>query len=776
MSDPLSQHVSACLADRYAIERELGRGGMATVYLATDLRHHRSVALKVLRPELAAVLGTQRFLREISVAAVLTHPHIVPLHDSGAAADVLFYVMPFIEGESLRQRLIRDGALPPAEATRIGREVAEALEYAHAHGVVHRDIKPENILLSSGHAVVADFGIARAIGVAGGGQLTEVGAAVGSPMYMSPGQGEGDPQLDARSDVYSLGCVLYEAVTGTRPFGGKSSQAIMVRRLFDTPPSMRSVRPETSAGLEAVVQKAMARTPAERFASAAELVAALGTLEAAIPGGAVAAAPEGKASIAVLPFLNLSPDPENEYFSDGITEELMGALAKLPGLRVAARTSSFAFKGKERDIRDIGQRLRVGTILEGSVRKAGTRIRISAQLVDVNDGYQLWSETYERDLQDVFAVQDEIARTIAAALKLKLLAGGEAVLATPGTSNLEAYTSYLQGRHFTRTRTPAGLKRAVTCYEQAIALDPSYPKAYAGLAECWALLGFFEFGDLPPREMLPKARAAALKALELDPRLGEAHIILGILAILYEWEWARAERELRYGLELQPDSPLGHAWYAILLSCQGRFEQGIQQARVGVALDPLSISMHQVVARCLYWARRFDEALPAMLATREMDPGNALTHLWLARIHLAAGRPGDAAAILEPEAKAAQRSPYLLSLLGSAYAALGRREEALRLLEEIRGQAGSLNWEAGLLSALGETEASMDCFEAAMQSDGGLGFILGVDPLYDALRDHPRFQAVLAKIGLGHVAPAARAGLPGTGDDPDRGQGEPPGR
>jgi len=752
MSDPLSQHVAARLADRYAIERELGRGGMATVYLATDLRHHRSVALKVLRPELAAALGTQRFLREIEVAAALTHPHILPLHDSGEAGDFIFYVMPFIEGESLRERLIRDGALPAAEAIRIAREVAEALEYAHAHGVVHRDIKPENILLSSGHAVVSDFGIARAIGVAGGGQITEAGSVVGSPKYMSPEQVEGDPEVDGRSDIYSLGCVLYEAVTGTTPFGGTTSMGMMVRRLLDTPPPMRSVRPDVTPGLEAVVQKAMARTPAERFATAAELAAALGALEAGTSGGVAPAAREEKASLAVLPFVNLSPDPENEYFSDGMTDELMSALAKLPGLRVAARTSSFAFKGKERDIRDIGRRLRVGTVLEGSVRKAGNRLRISAQLVDTGDGFQLWSETYERDLQDVFAVQDEIARTIAAELKLKLLAGGEAALVKPATSNLEAYTCYLQGRYFTQTRTPEGLKRGVTYYEQAIALDPSYARAYVGLAECWALLGFVEFGDLPPRETLPKARAAVAKTLELDPTLGEAHIIRGIIAMIYEWEWDRAESELRHGLELRPDSPLGHTWYAVFLSTQGRFEQGIQQARIAEALDPLSISIHLVVGRCLYWARRFDEALTSMLATLEMDPGNVLTHLWLVRTYLATGRPREAAEILERSGETVGGSPYLLSLLGGAYAALGRREETLRLLEEIRGQGANLSFQAGLLSDLGETEASLDRYEEALKSDGGTAFVLGVDPLYDDLRDHPRFQEILATVGLTHVA------------------------
>ncbi len=376
--DSLLESLRRHLGDRYPIERELGHGGMATVYLAQDLRHRRPVALKVLRPGLAALLGTARFLREIEVAAGLTHPHILPLHDSGEVEGLLFYVMPFIEGESLRDRLAAKGAMTVADVLKLGREVADALEYAHRRGIIHRDIKPENILLSSGHAVVADFGIARAIDAAGGAQITEVGAAVGSPMYMSPEQVAGNPVLDGRSDVYSLGCVLYEALTGRVPFSGPTSQAIMVSRLLDTPAPLRTVQPTLPAGLEDLVGRAMARDPDQRFATAAELSAALSALQSGT-SGAMRPALREEASIAVLPFAHLSPDPDSEYFSDGMTEEVMNALAKIPGLRVVSRTSAFAFKGKEWDIKEVGERLGVKTVLEGSVRKVGDRLPNGAQ-------------------------------------------------------------------------------------------------------------------------------------------------------------------------------------------------------------------------------------------------------------------------------------------------------------------------------------------------------------------------------------------------------------
>jgi eukaryotic-like serine/threonine-protein kinase len=412
--DPLAP-LRAALADRYTIGRELGRGGTGIVLLAQDQKHHRQVAIKVLKPELAAALGRERFLREIATAAGLNHPHILPLHDSGEADGFLYYVIPYVEGESLRDRLDRERQLVLEDALQIAREVADALSYAHSHNVLHRDIKPDNILLSAGHALVTDFGIARAI-TAGGGQLTEVGTLVGTPAYMSPEQIDGSQYIDGRADIYSLGCVLFEMLVGEPPFRGSTLTAVIANRLTSPAPSPREFRERVPEVVDAVVRKAMASLPADRFSNAAQFAEALGTPRSAEP--APAAVPDR--SIAVLPFRNQSSDPESEYFSDGIAEEIINALTQLPGLQVAARTSSFAFKGKNADIAEVGAKLKVATVLDGSVRKAGNRVRITAQLVNVTDGYHLWSERYDSELDDVFAIQDHIARAIAQRFEVML--------------------------------------------------------------------------------------------------------------------------------------------------------------------------------------------------------------------------------------------------------------------------------------------------------------------------------------------------------------------
>jgi serine/threonine protein kinase/tetratricopeptide (TPR) repeat protein len=752
--------LAAGLRDRYALERELGRGGMATVFLAMDLRHDRRVALKVLRPALAAELGTARFLQEIRLVAGLTHPHILPLHDSGEAQGLLYYVMPFIEGESLRDRLTRDRILVAAEAVRLGREVAEALAYAHAHGIVHRDIKPENILLSSGHAVVADFGVARAIDAAGGSHLSEVGAAVGSPMYMSPEQADGDVQLDGRSDVYSLGCVLYEAVTGKTPFSGSTALAVIVSHLVDTSVPVRTLQTGLPAGLEAVIGKAMAREPARRFATAAECSAALSALEAGADPSVRLEPKTEPPSIAVLPFINLSPDPDNEYFSDGMTDELMNALAKLPGLRVAARTSAFSFKGKDRDVKEIGQRLGVATVLEGSVRKAGTRLRISAQLVNTSDGYQLWSETYDRDLEDVFELQDEISRTIAGSLKVKLLGEQGAALVEAGTQSLEAYTLYLRGRYDSSKRTPEAFKHAIDYFERAIGLDPGYAAAWAELGACHALRGFDEFADLPPRETMPRAKAAVEKALELDASLGEAHAWLGVIALLYDWDRQRAERELVRAITLKPRYSLAHVWYGILLASLGRHDEAIRSAARAQALDPLSLSVNLTVGRVYYWARRLDQALQATQATLEMEPRYQFSYVWLGRIHNALGRPAEALVALEKGSELAGPSPHLYGMLGYTYGVLDRREEAMEIVRRLQGEAArgwiSPLFESYVLRSVGDLDGTFRALQAGYEQRSGFIALLGAEPLDDVLRRDPRYRELCEKVGVD----SAECGVP----------------
>ena len=572
--------LNTVLRDRYLIDRELGRGGMATVYLTRDLRHDRQVALKVLHGNIAAMLGPERFLREIKLAARLQHPHILPVFDSGEADGELWYTMPYVAGESMRGRLFREGALPLDEALRIAIQVADALDHAHRHGVVHRDVKPENILLAEGHAWLADFGVARAEGGVSE-RLTETGMVVGTPAYMSPEQAIGEVGLDGRTDIYALGCVVYEMLTGKAPYRGGTPAAVLAQQLTSPVPSLRAARAGAPEWIDRVVSKALSKAPADRFATAAGLAAALVAPRAT---EAVAALPADK-SIAVLPFANLSADPDNEFFADGMTDELINALAKVPGLRVVSRTSAFAFKGKQIDVRSIGAQLNVQAVVEGSVRRAGRRLRLSAQLTNVADGYQLWSETFDRELEDVFAIQDELSRGIVRALQIRLLGAESAALVKPSTDDFEAYTLYLKGRHFWNRRTEAGLRLGLDYFEQALARDPGYAPAHAGVADSYAILGFYS--SLPPTEAFPKARQAASRALELDPTLAEARPALAYVAMYHDWDWAGAEREFRLAIALNPGYSTTHQWYGNFLSILGRFDESVAEFSRAIALDPV---------------------------------------------------------------------------------------------------------------------------------------------------------------------------------------------
>ncbi|HWN19970.1 MAG TPA: protein kinase [Gemmatimonadales bacterium] len=742
----------AALSDRYDLQREVGRGGMATVYLAQDLKHRRSVAVKIFHPALAETLGPERFQREVQIAAQLSHPHILTLFDSGEADGLLYYVMPFVSGESLRARLLREPQLPVDEALRITRNVASALSYAHDHDVVHRDIKPENVMLYEGEAMVTDFGIAKALTAAGGETLTQTGFIVGTPTYMSPEQAAGEA-VDGRSDVYSLACVLFEMLCGEPPFGG-APLVSLARRLAEPPPSARARRDQVSEALDNVIAGGLTRTREGRY-TAAEFFTALSEpgpdprAESAAPTAA-AASGLGTGSIVVLPFVNLSPDPDTEYFSDGMTDELISALTRVEGLHVVSRTSAFAFKGKPQDVRTIGAQLNVRTALEGSVRKASRRLRVTAQLTDVSSGYQIWSEVFDRDLEDVFAIQEEISRAIVSALRGKLLGPETTRLVRPATDDLEAYTLYLKGRQLWNRRTEESLRLGLQHFERALERDPRYGMAHIGVADSYSILGFYT--ALRPTEAFPKAKAAALRALELDPRLSEARPTLAYVSMYHDWDWTGAERQFRMAISGNPGYATAHQWYGNFLAVLRRFDESTTEFGKAIALDPLSALKGAALGWSYYFARRYPEAIAQCRRALELDPHLAVTHLWLGLASQETGANDEAVKAYEEGVRLSRGEPLGLSFLAHGLARAGRRDEAQRKLRELQDLSARhyvSSYDLAVICAgLGDREGALDLLEKGYQERTHWMALLQVDPRLDPLRDSPRFRRVLDSMGF----------------------------
>jgi TolB-like protein/predicted RNase H-related nuclease YkuK (DUF458 family) len=733
--------LKAALSDRYAIERELGSGGMATVYLAEDLKHHRKVAVKVLRPDLAAALGTDRFHREIEIAARLTHPHILALHDSGEADGFLYYVMPHVEGESLRQRLNRETQLPIDDALHISAQVAAALDYAHRHEVIHRDIKPENVMLHEGEAMVTDFGIALAVTAAGGERLTETGLSLGTPAYMSPEQVAGAQVIDGRSDIYSLACVLYEMLAGDPPFTGATPQVVLARHVTDQVAPITTARSSVPAHVAAAISKALGKAPADRFDSAQ-------AFSAALVGESKEVEPDTK-SIAVLPFANLSPDRENEYFSDGLAEDIIDALTQVPELRVMARTSAFAFRGKEQDVRQIGAELNVAHILEGSVRRAGNRLRVTAQLVKASDGYHLWSQRFDRELTDVFAIQDEISQAIVEKLRVRL--AGDRPLVKRYTENLAAYDLCLKGRYIASRMTPESLEVGRRHYEQAIALDPNYVPGYVRLAESY--LWGAVWGFTHPLKAFPRAKSAALEAIRLDDTVAEAHSVLGGVLGVGEYDWPGAEREHRRALELNPsvsDVRYFYAnWYLMSL---GRPEQALTENRRALELNPLDPLHAAHAGYCLHALRQFEPAIAQLQHAIDLDPTFFFSYWLLSITYALIGRSDEAIAAAE-KARELSGGPLTAGLLGRCYALAGRTAEARQLLEEleVRRRTSYVPPSAiGMIyRGLGDLEQGLEWYVRSVEEhDVLVAASLRVEPGFDEFRSHPAYETLLRKMNM----------------------------
>ncbi len=715
VADPIPPDLETALQGRYRIERLLGRGGMATVYLAHDLKHDRPVALKLLTREVAELIGTERFQREIRLAARLQHPHICSVYDSGDAGGLLWFTMPFIEGESLDARLERGGPLPVDEALRIAREAAQALAYAHDQGVVHRDIKPANLLLArDGSTLVADFGIARAIGaarMAADETLTQPGFAPGTPAYMSPEQAAGSHHVDGRTDIYSLGLVLYEMLAGERPFQ-LGPLAGFEQLMTDPVPRVRARRAEVPAGVDELLQRALAFDPVQRLGSMAAFGAELEALrlgrhatpagpgllrrvtdfvaELLSGGGAErrAANPEPPPdTVAVLPFRDLSPARDQAYFSDGLAEELTDALSRVPGLRVAARSGAFRYRGAQVDAREAGQTLGVGAVVSGSVRRQGDRLRVGAQLVGVRDGYELWSHSYDGEMADVFQVQAEIARAIAAALRVTLLGADEAALSKRPTADLEAYDLYLKGRFAWHQRTGASLVEAARYFEEAATRDPSFARAWAGLADAGTLLPLY--AGTSPASAWPKAKAAAARAIGLDDRLAEAHTSLAYGTMLFEWDWAAAERSFQRAIAADPAYPIAHHWYADFLAGRGRFEESLVSMQRARELDPLSRITMVELGWVLYLLRRAGESDAILAQVLRLDPTYPHAYLALGLLRLSERRAAEAVLALRRSVELGGFNPHTAGALIAALAAAGDSEGARAELAAIEARAAT---------------------------------------------------------------------------------------
>jgi serine/threonine protein kinase/tetratricopeptide (TPR) repeat protein len=694
VADP-QERLQTALADRYRLERELGQGGMATVYLAQDLRHDRPVAFKVLHPHLAATLGPERFLREIRLAARLQHPHILSVHDSGETAGFLWFTMPYVEGESLRERLAREHQLPLDEALRLTREIALALDFAHRHGVIHRDIKPENILLVDGQALVADFGIGRALDSSeADDRLTQTGMVVGTPAYMSPEQASGERELDGRTDVYSLGIVLYEMLAGEPPFTGRTMQSVMAKRLGGEVPSLRQLRPAAPEWLERVVEKALARLPADRFATPAQLAQAL--LEAprdttvtpvttagrsrrrlSVPswlalliGILITASmgmllwqrtrrpgePSGTKMLAVLPFKNLGA-PGDQYFADGLTEEITSRLAGVSKLGIISRTSADQYKTTSKTIKQIGQELGVGYVLEGSVRwekspEGLSRVRVTPQLIRVSDDRHLWAERYDAVIAEVFQVQSSIAEQVIGAMGLALEEPQRRLVDERPTTNLEAYDFYLRGKdYYDRGYAREDFRTAIQMYQRAIELDSNYARAYAHLSEVYSALYWFFYDRT--NAALERAKTAADRAVKIRPDLPDGHIALGYYYYWGKLDYEAALREFEVARARQPNNgELAFATAAVQRR-QGRWKDAIASFSRAAELDPRSGVVRFNLGETYTLLRDHDRALGALDEAIEIIPDWPVPYALKARVVLASGRGVDEAKRVMQEASRA---------------------------------------------------------------------------------------------------------------------------
>ena len=746
--------VPGLFAGRYRPVRELGRGGMGVVRLAEDLRLKRLVALKFLSADLAADAPARaRFLREAQAAAALDSPHVCTVYEAGEADGRAYIAMAYLEGQSLRERLA-SGPLPVADALAIARQIAEGLADAHRLGIVHRDIKPANIMLGrDAVAKVTDFGLAQ---VQGSGESTRTAGAAGTLAYMSPEQAQG-LRTDPRTDVWSLGCVMYEMLAGRAPFSSGTGQVDMYALLDGAHRPVTECRREAPPQLIAIVDRCLQKSPQQRYPDAGALLA---DLQAVRLGEAARLAPDSAfrevPSIAVLPFADMSPDQSQGYFAEGIAEELIHALTRVRGLRVVARTSAFALRDKGLDVREIGRILDVGAVVEGSVRASGSRLRVTAQLINVMDGCHLWSERFDRDAGDIFAIQDELSLSIVEQLEITLHVGEREALQKRSTVDHEAYNLYLKGLYLVARPRPDTLSTAIRSFQEALALDPGFAEAHVGIATAFAMLGNFNFA--PPTEAWPKAKAAVEKALALDDRLPAAHGIAASVAAWYDWDWVAAEASYNRILALNPGDAFTHGDHAWFLLNRRRDEEALREIGRAIDLDPLmplfygwSVGLHAAVGRV-------DEALRMFAKAVELDPTFGLPYFHAALAHLRVGNFDEARRIVEAGSGIAVHSGWGEGVLAFVAARQGIADEARRILQEmIAARQRTYVSPVGIAWALalqGRLDEAIVWLERGIEEhDTLVGFLHIYTPwLAPSLAHDPRFEAILERLGLADVA------------------------
>lgn len=778
------------IISHYRILEKLGEGGMGVVYKAQDLKLDRLVALKFFplhQPSSAMDIG--RFKQEAKAISSLNHPNIATIHDIDETGEQRFLVLEYLSGGTLKARIRQFQSsgmiLPLGEIVERGLETARGLAHAHRHGMIHRDVKTDNIMITEdGTTKITDFGLAR---FSGSSYQTRSDSVAGTVAYMSPEQVRGEG-LDHRTDLFSLGIVLYELATGHLPFRGEHDTALSYSIVNEDPLPLTSFNPDVPPSLAIVIGRCLEKDRSKRYQNAAEIIEDLESVKSDISNGesvpnrgglrrywrrwiavslvvliaialAVLVPWKGSSvkphSIAVLPFKNLSAEKENEYFSDGITEDVIARLSKIATIQVISRTSVMHYKNSEMRLKDIGSELRVATVLEGSVRREGNKVRIVAQLIDANTDDHLWAETYDQDMTGIFGIQSDVAEKIANALEANISPGERHRLEKKATGNLVAYDLYLKGRYHWNKRLPADLDRSIEYFEQASEHDPTYASAYAGLADAYIILGDFDIR--PPKETYPKAREAAMKALELDEDLPEAHTSLAYAIMHYEWDWSAAEKEFRRAIELAPNSAQAHSWYALYLSQMGRFESAVSESREALALDPFSAAIRSDAGLTFYFDRQYDTAIHQFQAALEMDPTFVVANIPLGGAYVQKQMYPEAIAAFQKVTVASafvtsKAHPVPIAALAYVYGVSGRKEDALAmldlLLEESNDEYVAPYWMSVAYVGIGNSDKALGWLEKAYEVRDGSFAYMNADPVFDKLRSDPRFTQLLKKARL----------------------------